>query len=210
MAEKKMKVKKEKKSKLSESEVREDELIKVDPPSLEIVPNSNSNDHDLHKDKKKKKKKSSQEETTVEEHNASIESSKDEKKKKKRKNNEQEEVQESQSGTNENSELKSDEKPKKKKKRQNENSNTSPSLGNYIPHPDVENMSTSTAESYRQEHGLTMLPTEFADFYKPITSFAQLTPSLQDYCPEVLQYLEAKKFPNPSPIQVTIPTPHLT
>lgn len=201
MAEKKMKAKKAKNSKLGDSEVREEELITTEAPSLRV-----SDDNDLQKEKKKKKKKSSsqEEEVVVEEQSVSNESSstKDEKKKKKRKNSEPEESGQDRPlnghGTDE---TKSDEKPKKKKKRQNENVDSIPSLGNYIPHADVESMSLASAEAYRQEHSLALLPTEAADFYKPITSFAQLTPSLQDYCPEVLQYLEAKKFPNPSPIQ---------
>jgi hypothetical protein len=188
MEEKKMKTKKEKKTKLGDNGVRENELATPEPSILE--------NQETQKDKKKKKKKNAQEES-AEEHSATNEAAQDAKKKKKRKNNEQEETQDNGTETNGSN---SEEKPKKKKKRQAEDTNIS--LGNYIPHADVENMSQSAAESYRQEHNLALLPTEAADFYKPITAFAQLTPSLQDYCPEVLQYLESKKFPHPSPIQV--------
>lgn len=195
-----MKTKKERKTKSYENgeKPEEDVVIPIDANSVSTVPSlSDVNpSNDVEKDKKKKKKRNIEieEQNEVPEPNRENDSKDEKKKKKKRKTESGEENLEGVSETP------VEEKPKKKKKRQNDNETFS--YGNYIPHTDVENMSTSSAESYRQEHNLTLTPVEMADFYKPITSFSQLVPSLQDYCPEVLQYLEMKKFPHPSPIQV--------
>jgi hypothetical protein len=196
MADNQMALKKEKKSK-SRQESSED----VQEASASL-PSDILEQKKLKKQKKSKKK--TEEETepvevaVVEE---IVEVNKEEKKKKKRKNVEPDvEIT--------TVEVRAEEKPKKKKKKES-NGTEEISLGNYIIHPDVENMSSSAAESYRESLGLTMTPPESANLYKPITAFNQLAPSLEAYCPEVLSYLEMKKFPQPSPIQVIFPPPLL-
>jgi hypothetical protein len=77
--------------------------------------------------------------------------------------------------------------------------------GNYIIHPDVESMSNSTVEQYRQETGIAVTPESESENFKPITSFHQLDSSLLDFCPEIGSYLAKKNFPKPSPIQVCAP-----
>mmetsp|Transcript_5819 Transcript_5819/g.6021 ORF Transcript_5819/g.6021 Transcript_5819/m.6021 type:complete len:466 (+) Transcript_5819:197-1594(+) len=62
-------------------------------------------------------------------------------------------------------------------------------------------MSTNDTQQYRQEHNLVITPEDVSDHYKPLSSFTYLEPSLQDYCPDVINYLKAKNFPHPSPIQ---------
>lgn len=188
-----MKSKKEKKMKSETNGEQEGNCgddITTSVPCLDI----DVGNHEIQKEKKKKKKKMAEDNQTNDlNDNDRGDGSKEEKKKKKRKNEHGED-------NNGQAETNGEEKQKKKKKRQNENVNIS--FGNYIPHPDVENMSISSADSYRQEHNLTITPPEVADYFKPINSFSQLIPSLQDYCPEVLRYLEMKNFPHPSPIQV--------
>jgi hypothetical protein len=193
MADNQIASKKEKKSKSRRESPESDE------PITAITAAASTDPLDVKKMKKQKKSKKNEEGesegVTVEE--IVVEENKEEKKKKKRKNIEAE-------VETPIVEARSEEKPKKKKKKQSNETSEDISYGNYVVHPDVENMSSSAADSYREGLGLTMTPPEAANLYKPITAFNQLGPSLQAYCPEVLTYLEMKKFPQPSPIQVSL------
>lgn len=73
--------------------------------------------------------------------------------------------------------------------------------GNYIEHSATSSMTASDILSFRTDANLTVYPEEESQNYKPITKFEYLYPSISEHCPSVVAYLEAKKFPAPSPIQ---------
>lgn len=79
---------------------------------------------------------------------------------------------------------------------------SSASAGNYVIHPEVAIMSSNAVDNLRQEMDMVVIPEDAAEIYKPMTSFAQLYPSLDNYCPEVRRYIDSKGFTKPSPIQV--------
>jgi ATP-dependent RNA helicase DBP3 len=73
----------------------------------------------------------------------------------------------------------------------------------YVPHDNTAAMSASEVASYRENVGVSVIPDEDAEQYKPITEFEYLFPSLGNHCPEVKAYLKKKNFKNPSAIQAS-------
>jgi hypothetical protein len=90
---------------------------------------------------------------------------------------------------------------KKKHKSQSARSDGVP-MGNYIPHAAMSSMTMQEADAFRANAGITLTPPEAAEKYHPITQFEHLRPSLGELCPDVMHYVEAKKFKTPTFIQV--------
>jgi hypothetical protein len=74
-------------------------------------------------------------------------------------------------------------------------------VGDYREHPELIAMTDDEASQVRQEMGMQIHPAEDALRFKPMTKFTQLLPSIENYCPEVVQYFNLKKFVKPSSIQ---------
>jgi hypothetical protein len=177
----------EKKKKKSKKEKKEEDEIE------EVVVSDVSVETNKKKDKKNKKKKNkdnTEEETVTE--TPSNEGGKD-KKKKKRKEAE---------ASEENDDISQESEPKKKVKSTHGSGSNAAPTGNYVIHPDVARMTSDAVDSLRQEMDMVVIPEDAADAFKPMTSFAQLYPSLDNHCPEVRRYIDSKGFTKPSPIQV--------
>ena len=76
------------------------------------------------------------------------------------------------------------------------------SLGNYIQHSDVDKITKSEMEAFRQEAGIVVYPEEESYNYHHIASFEHIYPSIDEFCPHIKKYIVEKKFSKPSPIQV--------
>ena len=63
-------------------------------------------------------------------------------------------------------------------------------------------MSTDAADEWRAGMGITLTPPEIASRFPPIVAFEQLFPSLGALCPDVVSYIQDKKFKTPTAIQV--------
>lgn len=74
--------------------------------------------------------------------------------------------------------------------------------GNYIEHKSTSKMTTEMVAAYRSEASIVVVPEHEAKDFKPITKFEYLYPSIEQHCPHVTGYLEEKRFPLPTPIQV--------
>lgn len=76
-------------------------------------------------------------------------------------------------------------------------------LANWVQHPVTVAMTNDEVLAYRASVGITMtLPDESELMkWKPMTQFEHIMPSLGDHCPQIKEYIKAKKFVTPSPIQ---------
>jgi hypothetical protein len=93
---------------------------------------------------------------------------------------------------------------KKKHKAQSARSDSAHAMGNYVPHSAMSSMTMEEADAFRANAGITLTPPEAAERYHPITQFEHLRPSLGDLCPDIMHYVEAKKFKTPTFIQVNL------
>jgi ATP-dependent RNA helicase DBP3 len=99
------------------------------------------------------------------------------------------------------------EKKKKKSKKEKSSDSSSSSSGKlqtqngYVQHAEVGAMTAAEAEAFRTERAIGVYPPAASDFYKPLTSFDHLVPTLGQSCPRVTNYIKEKGFVTPSPIQ---------
>ena len=71
----------------------------------------------------------------------------------------------------------------------------------YVEHSITKALNSIEIKSHRDELGIQVFPEEASYLFKPLTSFECLTSSLRSYCPYIMNYIRAKKFSKPSPIQ---------
>jgi len=71
----------------------------------------------------------------------------------------------------------------------------------YVEHSITKALTDKEIKSHRDELGIQVFPEESSDIFKPLTSFECLTSSLKSYCPYIMNYIRAKQFSKPSPIQ---------
>lgn len=71
----------------------------------------------------------------------------------------------------------------------------------YVEHSITKALTNIEIKAHRDELGIQVFPEEDSDLFKPLTSFECLTSSLRSYCPYTMNYIRAKQFSKPSPIQ---------
>lgn len=71
----------------------------------------------------------------------------------------------------------------------------------YVEHSITKALTNIEIKAHRDELGIQVFPEEASDLFKPLTSFECLTSSLRSYCPYIMNYIRAKQFSKPSPIQ---------
>ena len=74
-------------------------------------------------------------------------------------------------------------------------------VNHYVEHKTTKSMTTDEMDTFRSDQGIIVYPQEDSDAFKPMTSFACLDSSLQDFCPNVNAYLKRKAFTKPTAIQ---------
>ncbi len=173
---------------------------------------------DFVEDKKKKKSKKDKKEKSeepVQEETVTEEVVEKKKKDKKRKHEDVSEEPEAVAPVVEEAEEQDKKKSKKDKKQKKEKeqdtdlshlkpshhgaTGSSPNL--YHEHRSTSHMSNEEVQSYREEHQMSLEPSEEASNFKPMTLFNCLNPSIESHCPYVLDYITRKGFQKPSPIQ---------
>lgn len=180
--------KKKKKSKKSKKNENEEEMNSEKSKMLNMVASVNGEELPEKKKKRKKDKTSSAE---VEEQGQEEGTGPASKKSK---------VEDDDSTGGSDKKKKKDKKDKKNKEKST-SSEKLQSQNGYVQHADVGSMTEDKVEEFRTERAIGVYPPAAAEFYKPLTSFDHLVPTLGLNCPRVTAYIKEKGFVTPSPIQ---------